>query len=268
MQFGQGSGSSFGFAASSNNQAFVNLTNPQLFRGVLGLKPLPDVLSWSYGTQSMLPANKPKQGEALLAKMAAMGLTVIVSSGDSGAFVGGADECSWPVGYQYPAASPWVTAVGAVMEARVAPERQPELVACMSSIGGAITSGGGFGNVSIGTTPAWQAKVVRRYVASQQANPGWPLSPANARRSGSWSKRCTQPSKGRPSSCVYGRGYPDLSLVGAAVPVMSAGQPAASYGTSVTAPVFAGLVMHLNAAIRATQGLVSFGGHSFGGVGG
>lgn len=44
-------------------------------------------------------------------------------------------------------------------------------------------------------------------------------------------------------------------LTGDAVPVMVAGAPTVVYGTSVTAPVFAGLVAQLNAAIRATAGL-------------
>ena len=54
---------------------------------------------------------------------------------------------------------------------------------------------------------------------------------------------------------MYGRGYPDVALNGWAVPVQSAGLPLPVSGTSVSTPVFAGLVMQLNAAVRATPGL-------------
>ena len=55
-----------------------------------------------------------------------------------------------------------------------------------------------------------------------------------------------------PQNCTHGRGYPDLSMIGAAVPVVMQGVPNAAYGTSISAPTFAGLVDQLNAAIRAT----------------
>ncbi|GAX81137.1 hypothetical protein CEUSTIGMA_g8571.t1 [Chlamydomonas eustigma] len=54
--------------------------------------------------------------------------------------------------------------------------------------------------------------------------------------------------------CVYGRGYPDLS-VGSQVPAVLSGVPMIMTGTSVSTPVMAGLVMHLNAAIRDEPGL-------------
>ncbi|KAL4457627.1 hypothetical protein ABPG75_012492 [Micractinium tetrahymenae] len=258
-QYGQGSGASFGFAASPVDvTAFWGMTNPQLFGAYLGLKPLPDVLSLSWGGLGVDPADgvEPVQGEAVLAKMAAMGVTMLVSSGDSGARLGGdadsaAGACAKPIAASYPAASRWVTAIGAVMQARPVPGKPPTWAACMSTTGGLITSGGGFGNVSLGATPPWQAAVVSKYIASQKARPDWPLSSANAAATGaSYGVRCS----GR-GSCVYGRAIPDLSLVGAAVPVVSAGAPTTLYGTSVSAPVFAGLVMQLNAAIRATPGL-------------
>jgi hypothetical protein len=39
------------------------------------------------------------------------------------------------------------------------------------------------------------------------------------------------------------------------MPVQLAGVPQAISGTSASAPAFAGLVLHLNAAVRATPGL-------------
>jgi hypothetical protein len=46
----------------------------------------------------------------------------------------------------------------------------------------------------------------------------------------------------------------DVSLIGATLPVVYSGLPASLYGTSASAPAFAGLVMRLNAAVRATKG--------------
>lgn len=185
-----------------------------------------------------------------------MGITVIAGSGDSGIMVPGpgassaATACTDTISAFYPAASRWVTAIGGVMQARPAPGKPPTWAACMSTTGGLVTSGGGFGNVSLGPTPAWQAAVVKKYVDSQKGRPDWPLSPANAAHTDArFGVRCGK------GGCVYGRAIPDLSVVGAGVPIVSAGQPSTVYGTSISAPVFAGLVMQLNAAIRATPGL-------------
>jgi hypothetical protein len=56
---------------------------------------------------------------------------------------------------------------------------------------------------------------------------------------------------GTAQRCEYGRAYPDLSVVSEYAPVVVAGAPVAEFGTSVSAPVFAGLALHLNAAARA-----------------
>lgn len=127
--------------------------------------------------------------------------------------------------------------LGAVMEARVAPGRRPELVTCMASIGGLITGGGGFGNATFGS-PAWQRTAVERYVASQRHKPTWPLSSArHATNGAAWAVDCR--GGGGPAAanagqqgerCTYGRGLPDLSLVGAAIPIMAGGAPIRVYG--------------------------------------
>jgi tripeptidyl-peptidase-1 len=109
---------------------------------------------------------------------------------------------------------------------------------------------------------------VTRYVNSQRGLASWPLSPTNSATNGAnGSVLCSNSSVGRgdvlsankrrPSapSCVYARGYPDLSLLGDYVPTVTSGAPLVLFGTSASSPTFAGLVAELNAAIRATPGL-------------
>lgn len=48
-----------------------NVTNVAYYEGMLGIRPLPDVVSWSWGVLPMDPASgsKPVEGEAVLAKV-------------------------------------------------------------------------------------------------------------------------------------------------------------------------------------------------------
>lgn len=48
---------------------------------------------------------------------------------------------------------------------------------------------------------------------------------------------------------------PHACRIGELIPTVIAGLPTTLYGTSVSAPTFAGVVMQLNAALRATPGL-------------
>ena len=94
----------------------------------------------------------------------------------------------------------------------------------MAAAGGRISSGGGFGAVS-SPTPSWQLKAVQKYISAHRSLDGWPLNPDNNNMS--WiSADCDAyhitPTKTRP--CVYGRGFPDLALVGVSVPTVVSGQ--------------------------------------------
>jgi hypothetical protein len=50
LQYGAGSGASFGFAASSASSRYDLTSLTDIFRALLVLKPAPDVVSWSWGT--------------------------------------------------------------------------------------------------------------------------------------------------------------------------------------------------------------------------
>jgi tripeptidyl-peptidase-1 len=113
-------------------------------------------------------------------------VTVLVASGDDGASSPNARQNKTMCGYNpsYPATSQFVTAVGATS----GPEYGEAEVACQSNKGGVITSGGGFSKRV--PLPRWQEKAVSAYFGgldnSSRPVPGY----------------------------GYGRGVPDVSVVG------------------------------------------------------
>ena len=114
-----------------------------------------------------------------------------------------------------------VTAVGAVMLSKTGPGHRAgssRVVACMASAGGGITSGGGFGNLTAGggATPDWQLAAVRRYIVQHANLSSWPMQP-NINPGFEYLVACPNGTEGDWSSCTYGRGYPDLALMGAQV---------------------------------------------------
>jgi tripeptidyl-peptidase-1 len=149
-------------------------------------------------------------------KLAALGVTVSVSTGDDGVassdYYSGQCMCNYQSGSKYsdwsgsntwsgtgyfpsfPATSPYVVAVGATM----GPENDDPEIACQSQLGGVITSGGGFSTYY--AQPSWQTNAVNTYFG-------------------------TLPSSESPASGynVMGRGYPDISLIGVAYEVVIGG---------------------------------------------
>lgn len=125
----------------------------------------------------------------------------------------------------YPASCPYVTTVGATM----GPETGGSEIACQSQNGGVISSGGGFSTYF--AAPRWQSKAVANYLSSVNLTSGF-----------------------NP----YGRAYPDVSLLGTNYQVYIAGKVSSLYGTSASAPVFAGFVSLINAA-RIANGKPSVG---------
>jgi len=85
--------------------SFLQFTNMVLEKGEDG----PWVYSISYNSRSPVPDDILDQSNSNLAKIAAMGITVIVSSGDEGAWLN--DEKT-KLRAEFPATSQWVTAVG------------------------------------------------------------------------------------------------------------------------------------------------------------
>lgn len=144
--------------------------------------------------------------ESYLQKIAAMGMTLIGSSGDAGAS-GTSDGCYPPVdggplignfqGEAWPTVSPWVTAVGGTQFLNL--DGQSTEVVCSSATFGGITSGGGFSgawaNIS---TPSWQQAAVSKYLSENNATTfaGFPTD-----KTPGWNPQ--------------GRGFPDIAMYGA-----------------------------------------------------
>jgi subtilase family serine protease len=133
-------------------------------------------------------------------KCTALGVTIMVSSGDNGAVNFGCSTCAaggatpencacsasssssvghWPfsntwtgTGYfpSWPATSPYVTAVGATMgTSSIVPSVGQGERVCMSNQGGVITSGGGFSTYY--AQPSWQVDAVNQYFKAISSQP-------------------------------------------------------------------------------------------------
>jgi tripeptidyl-peptidase-1 len=170
-------------------------------------------------------------------KIAAQGRTILVASGDSGANGRTDPDCTLPyLKPDYPAASPYITSVGATqLDSPVAnlPNPPPVCVnqgySCASgglehAVSYAVAnfaSGGGFSNVA--PMPSYQSAAVAAYLKSGVALP--PVGYYN----------------------TTGRGYPDVAAIGNAVLIDQGGvQPVG--GTSASAPEWAAVVSILNQA--------------------
>jgi len=182
------------------------------------LATLPLVFSISYGApESTASTSLVDFVNKIGQKVALTGRTIVASSGDNGAMFSSCNDGYKP---QFPASSPWVLAVGATQGA----ESGTAEIVCQSQYGGVITSGGGFSTFC--PTPAWQASQVSGYftaasVAGKSPSPGY---------------------------AAGGRGYPDVSLAGAAYQVVVGGKLNTLYGTSASAPAVAGMITLINAA--------------------
>lgn len=218
---------------------------------------LPDVMSMSYGWNEedqcqIDPSSAPcSQGGNIayvqrvntnFQKIGAMGISLLASSGDSGAHGRSDRTCNGDTLHPaFPASSPYVTAVGATMfdpstvqTGGSEPVCQGQLkcatggteVVCTTKNGAAlITSGGGFSNVA--SIKDYQKDVVQAYLAKGQPTLP-PVSDFNS----------------------SGRGYPDVSAFGHAYYIELDGQLQQVDGTSASCPVFAGIVSLLNAYRR------------------
>jgi len=204
----------------------------------------PLLFSLSYGWQGELDrvgcsAAHIMDIESDLQQAAVRGITVIVSSGDFGAALGG-ERGAGTAGTFYPAwpaSSPWVCSVGATEFASADPKAAPgALERAVSSFG----SGGGFSRYpgsSDRKHATWQEHAVQSYLNS--SNVRFPKS------SDSWSRT--------------GRGTPDVSTLGSPeFDLIVGGFHEQNGGTSAAAPTFAAIVSLLNAA-RADAGMPAMG---------
>lgn len=154
-------------------------------------------------------------------KLGVRGMSIFAASGDGGSHwafgpfstdaIGQAlnkvtCEYNWPV---FPADSPYVTAVGGTDNVN----KQTPWVA----------SGGGFSWTQ--QRPSWQQNQVTAYLSKATGNLIWP--PATAMN-------------------VSNRGYPDVAAYAGEVPYIEQESPGGVMGTSVSAPVFAGVISLIN----------------------
>lgn len=194
----------------------------------------PSVNSVSYGwqgamTQIQCLPNEWHTVDSNFAKLAAMGISVIFASGDSGSGeasnTADAGKKLWP---SWPASSVWVTAVGAT---RFVDQKPTEAEMATDQFG----SGGGFSSMIDRSNATWQDKFVKNYL-----NIASKLPPAAAFTS-------------------TGRATPDVSGLGEGYQVFD-GQvkPDSVGGTSASTPMFAGVVSLLNEA-REQKGMKRLG---------
>jgi len=168
-------------------------------------------------------------------KIGLRGVSILVASGDSGAN-GRTDEyCTEPTLLpDYPAASPYVTSVGATEIHNPVYNLNPVPPACNNvgyacASGGTeaavsyaqsnFASGGGFSNVA--AQPSYQSSVVSAYLSSGVALP--PSSYYNA----------------------TSRGYPDVAAFGSGILIYDGGLVLVG-GTSASSPIVAGIASLLN----------------------
>ena len=227
----------------------------------------PAVLSISWGVpeedlvmSQMLEFNK----QAVM--LGLLGTTIVAAAGDGGAagvhpYDEDEDGDSEPTqscgdNYQtlFPAASPFVTSVGATQGLEDgAPER-----ASAASTGGGITTGGGFsmirypkkvnqhqmGDVKTYLNSATGKSALEGYFKSNGQN-GYFEDGYSYDSSGAYI------TEGRMETH---RGYPDLALAGSAVQMVNGGSVILVDGTSASAPVFAAMVAAV-VAERKAEGL-------------
>ena len=173
----------------------------------------------------------------LFMKMGLSGTAIVVASGDSGANSRTDELCAASnLRPEFPASSPYVTTVGATMiinatygfssvpacgQGRFQCIESGVEVAVSRSMAG-FTAGGGFSNTSGATRPRYQDSVVTAYLQSGVTLP--PDSYYN----------------------VKGRAEPDVAAVGSLGLISLGGQYGTVGGTSMSAPIFAGVASLLN----------------------
>jgi tripeptidyl-peptidase-1 len=152
--------------------------------------------------------------------LSASGVTVVVSSGDSGAGF----QVSAPL-VSFPASSPYVVAAGATALKTIDTLIPPVLSVCSTADGNVITSGGGFSqNFQV---PDFQASAVADFLKSVNAtNSSGPQYPSGM------------------------RAIPDVTAIGAWVNIVMSNMTIPVFGTSISAPVFSSLLALINDKLR------------------
>lgn len=195
---------------------------------------IPYVISFSYGGSEAGFAAVPnaiKHINEALQILGTMGVTVLVSSGDNGAY-GTSGICSQGFTPMFLASSPYVLAVGATQlqyqKGGVMGSCPSEIVASTAT-GSLITSGGGFSEIF--PRPTYQNNVLSNYFKNNPA---------------------------LPASAIRKRGYPDVCFLGHNFNIIDGGLIRNVDGTSASSPSLAGLLSLAN-DYRLENGLRPFG---------
>ena len=188
--------------------------------------PVPTILSISYGwspdddTFYIIPAEY-NQMNWLFEDAAVLGITVLVSTGDSGAFYLDPTQAQ----ASYPATDPWVVACGGTTVGNIMGSNFDEYVWNDSWVTGSGATGGG-------VSALWP-------VPSYQSTAGVPL---------------------RNGTHTVGRGIPDVAgnaSVNSGYPEFIGGSSAGTIGgTSAVAPLYAGLIARINALLGCNVGFI------------
>jgi kumamolisin len=190
--------------------------------------PVPTVISISYGwgpddeNADSFSATEYTEIDQLFQDAANLGITVLVSSGDSGAFI----ESKKQAQASFPASDPWVLACGGTTIGNVSGSSFTEYVWNDTWQGGSGGTGGG---------------VSARYpVPSYQSSVEVPK---------------------RNVTGTSGRGLPDIAgnaSVNSGYPLFLAGQSSGPIGgTSAVAPLYAGLVAVMNGNLGSSVGFIN-----------
>lgn len=192
---------------------------------VSSLTPMPYVVSISWGSgyeRYVNDTNVMIADNDAFRKLGLLGVSVFAASGDSGPGVRSEEFNCNTFTPSWPSSSPYLTSVGATY-ANSTTEREVSV----------NWSGGGFSTAF--TRPAWQAAAVKKYFEVAAAS----LPPQSF-------------------YAANGRGYPDVSALGANFDVVVAGQWQLVSGTSAASPTFAGVVS-LIVAERLAKGQSALG---------
>ena len=244
------------FGETGNSPLDPPYPDPQAggYKGALqcGVYKPTNVISISYGGQEYdLPASYQKRQCNEYMKLGMQGVSIVVSSGDSG--VGGPPNddspngCLGPGGTifspDFPATCPYLTIAGATFLPAGGDVTKDQEVAVTR-----FPSGGGFSNIY--PIPSYQAAAVATYFATSP--PPYPFYSS------------TDNNSFGANGGIYnrnGRGYPDISAVGDNVLIFNMGAPTLIGGTSASAPVFAAILNRINeeriAAGKTTVGFVN-----------
>lgn len=223
--------------AADNQEPFLTF-----LQAVNAMSPPPAVVSISYtDDECSVPQQYALIVNRELMKSAMKGITVVISAGDAGsqgshlADFCKIDKCSQFLA-NFPASSPYVTAVGAtsidVSAQDLKTSKYREIVTSIED-GALITSGGGFS--ALFPRPLYQEKAVASYL---QLADDTGLS---------------------PFFNTKGRAYPDVTGLGHAFPVYESGKMYPTDGTSVSAPLLASMVVLINKVrLEAGQPVLGF----------